>query len=176
MHRKEVTHSNGSYERKSRGWKLADEIGRGKNILWYSHRLTHRKRVTSELHDSYFRLMKIKHLISKIEWGIMWALNYYITQSRRKLRQLSSGQRVWVPVEARCGRESNTRPKGHGALMSWGPEKMLIRYNKESQHPAEWAQGLRLSSPREQERHNVTVITVGSKYYSLYSVSISLSL
>ena len=30
MHRKEVTHSNGSYERKSRGPKLADEMGRGK--------------------------------------------------------------------------------------------------------------------------------------------------
>ena len=30
MHRKEVTHSNGSYERKSCGWKLADEMGRGK--------------------------------------------------------------------------------------------------------------------------------------------------
>ena len=29
MHRKEVTHSNGSYERKSRGQKLADEMGRG---------------------------------------------------------------------------------------------------------------------------------------------------
>ena len=29
MHRKEVTHSNGSYERKSRGRKLADEMGRG---------------------------------------------------------------------------------------------------------------------------------------------------
>ena len=29
MHRKGVTHSNGSYERKSRGWKLADEMGRG---------------------------------------------------------------------------------------------------------------------------------------------------
>ena len=27
MHRKEVTHSNGSYERKSRGRKLADEMG-----------------------------------------------------------------------------------------------------------------------------------------------------
>ena len=30
MHRKEVTHSNGSYERKSRGWKLADAMGRAK--------------------------------------------------------------------------------------------------------------------------------------------------
>ena len=30
MHRKEVTHSNGSYERKLCGRKLADEMGRGK--------------------------------------------------------------------------------------------------------------------------------------------------
>ena len=30
MHRMEVTHSDGSYERKSRGQKLADEMGRGK--------------------------------------------------------------------------------------------------------------------------------------------------
>ena len=30
MHRKEVTHSDGSYERKSHGQKLADEMGQGK--------------------------------------------------------------------------------------------------------------------------------------------------
>ena len=58
------------------------------------------------------------------------------------------------PVGERCGRESHTRPKGLGALMSWGPEKMLIRCRKESHHPAEWPLGLRLSSPGEQERHN----------------------
>ena len=87
MHRKEVTHSNGSYERKSRGRKLADEMGRGKKFPWYTHRLTYRKRVTCELHDSYFRLMTIKHAISKIEWAIEWALNYYITQSRQKSSQ-----------------------------------------------------------------------------------------
>ena len=44
------------------------------------YRLMHRKRVTSELHDSYFRLMTIKHSISKIQWAIVWALNYYLTQ------------------------------------------------------------------------------------------------
>ena len=66
-HRKEGTHSNGSYERKSRGWKLADEMGRGKKkIPLYSHRLTHRKRVTSELHDSYFRSMTITQAIPKV--------------------------------------------------------------------------------------------------------------
>ena len=67
MHRKEVTHSNGSYERKSRGRKLADEMGRGKRKFpLYSHRLTHRKRVTSELHDRYFRSMTITQAIPKI--------------------------------------------------------------------------------------------------------------
>ena len=135
----------------------------------------HQKRVTSELHDSYFDLMTIKHSISKIEW----ASNDYITQ-------LS-----WVPVPVEfdtqgaswvadswkrnvVGKATSGR-RGPWALMSWGPEKMLIRCSKESQHPAEWALGLQLSSSLEQERHNVTVITVGSKYYSLCSVSSSLS-
>ena len=66
MHRKEVTHSGGSYERKSRGRKLTDEMGRGKKkIPLYSHRLTHRKRVASELDDSYFRSMTITQAIPK---------------------------------------------------------------------------------------------------------------
>ena len=95
MHRKEVTHSNGSYERKSRGRKLADEMGRGKKFPWYTHRLMHPKRVTCELHDSYFHLMTIKHAISKIEWAIKWAWNCYITQ----LSSGSSSVACWVAVE-----------------------------------------------------------------------------
>ena len=66
MHRKEMTHSNGSYERKWRGRKSADEMGRGKIFPWYTHRLMHWKRVTCELHESYFRLMTIKHAIPKL--------------------------------------------------------------------------------------------------------------
>ena len=87
MRREEVTHSNGSYERKSRGQKLANEMGRGKKFPWYTHRLTHRKRVICELHDSYFRLMTIKHAISKIEWAIEWTLNYYITAVAEELEK-----------------------------------------------------------------------------------------
>ena len=34
----------------------------------------HRERVTSELHDRYFRLMTIKHAIPNIEWAIEWAI------------------------------------------------------------------------------------------------------
>ena len=90
MHRKEVIHSNGSYERKLHGRKLADEMGRAKKIPMVHYRVMHRKRVTSELYDSYFRLMTIKHSISKIEW----ASNDYIIQ-------LSSAQRVRVPVKWR---------------------------------------------------------------------------
>ena len=52
-----------------------DRVGRLRLIIWDKvkvplchYRVMHRKRVTSELHDSYFRLMTIKHSISKIEW------------------------------------------------------------------------------------------------------------
>ena len=51
------------------GRKLADEMGRAKKIPMVYYRVMHRKRVTSELHDSYFRLMTIKHSISNIEWA-----------------------------------------------------------------------------------------------------------
>ena len=66
----------------------------------------HRKRVTSELHDSYFRLMMIKHSISKV----VWALNYYLTQLSSGCQ--SSCQQTPRELETRCGRESHTRPRG----------------------------------------------------------------
>ena len=100
MHRKEVTHSDGNYEEKSRRWTWITKWDKVK-FPWYTHILIHRKRVTSELHDSYFRLMTIKYAIPKIEgaiewaiegaieWAIEgaieWALNYYITQSRQEV-------------------------------------------------------------------------------------------
>ena len=106
MHRKEVIHSNGSYERKSRGRKLADEMGRARKIPMVHYRVMHRKRVTSELHDSYFRLMTIKHSISKIEW----ASNDYIIQLSSTCQ--GSCQESSRQLETRCGRESRTRPRG----------------------------------------------------------------
>ena len=109
--------------------------------MWRSHcatTLIHRKRVTSELYDSYFRLMTIKHSISKIQWAIVWALNYYIIELSWVPKQLPG---EFQTVETRCGKEGHTRPRGpSGTPMEWTP-----------------ASG-------EQERHNVTVITVGSKY------------
>ena len=64
----------------------------------------------------------------------------------------SSCQKGSRQLETRCGKESHTRQRGpSGPPMKWTP-----------------ASG-------EQERHNVTVITVGSRNYSLCSVSSSLS-
>ena len=134
-----------------------DRVGGLRFIIWdkvkvplCQYRLMHRKRVTSELHDIFFRLMTIKHSISKIQWAIVWALNYYLTQLSSSPR--SSCQEGSRQLETRCGREDHTRPRGpSGTPMEWTP-----------------ASG-------EQERHNVTVITVGSKNYSLCSVSSSLT-
>ena len=169
MHRKKVTHSNGSYERKSRGRKLADEMGRAKKFPLYT-----------------------------TEWctGREWPLNCMTVISawwRLNIRfQRSSGRRTIIynsvefdePVEVASRvptswrrdvvRKAASGWRGLWALMSWGPEKLLIRCRKESHHPAEWPLDLRLSI-KEQERHNVTAISLESKYYSLCSVSSSLS-
>ena len=174
MHRKEVTHSNGSYERISRGRKLADEMGRAKKFPWYTHRLMHQKRVTSELHDSYFRLMTIKHSISKIEWVIEWALNYYITQSRHS----SSGSCSRVGGGDRRDVAGKATPDWRGPRepwLNWGPEKMPIRCSKESQHPAEWTSGPPVEHQENENDTTLTAVSLVSKYYSFCSVSSSLS-
>ena len=134
----------------------------------------HRKRVTSELHDSYFRLMTIKYPISKIQWAIMWALNYYLTQLSSGCQ--SSCQQTSRELETRCGRESHTRPRGSSETPDGvrGPEKMLIRCHKESQHPAVNPKTSGWASKRTRKTqcdgHNS-----GVKIWSLCSVSSILS-
>ena len=120
----------------------------------------HRKRVTSELHDSYFRLMTIKHAIPKTEWAIEWALNYYITLSRQL--EISWSKRRDVVGKATPGRRG---PRGH--LMSWGPEKLLIRCGRESQHLAEsWAPGPPVEHQENEKYTTPMAIRVGSIYCS----------
>ena len=91
---------------------LADNMEQGK-IPRYSHRLMHRKRVTCELHDNYFRLMTIKHAIPKIEWAIELLYNLEKTGS----------QLVWRPV-------IETRPVG---------DKMRQRKPASSRELGPWA-------------------------------------
>ena len=107
-------------------------------------------------------LMTIKHSITKIEWAIVWALNYYITQSRRKSR--GSWVRRAVAVELKIGRsyrrdvvgKATSGRRGLWALMNWGPEKMLIRCRKESHHPAVWGQNITVSVRSPAPSHSKT--------------------
>ena len=137
-----------------------DRVGGLRLIIWNKvkvplchYRVMHRKRVTSELHDSYFHLMTIKHSISKIEW----APNDYITElsstaRKKQLSELKIG-RSWRREVVRKATPGRRGPRE--GLMNWGPEKMLIRCSKESQHPAEWTPGLPLSirRTRKTQRH-----------------------
>ena len=84
MHRKEMTHSEDSGSDTFQ-WPVIerDRVDGLRLIIWDKmkvplchYSVMHRKRVTSELRDSNFHLMTIKHSISKIEW----ASNDYITQ------------------------------------------------------------------------------------------------
>ena len=98
----------------------------------YSHKLMHWKRVTCELHDSYFRLIMIKTCHSKdggrgYSFGhlweeIEWTLNYYITQCSGN--SISLGIRE---LEKWCGRENGTQQKGpSGPPIQgiWGSEEL----------------------------------------------------
>ena len=77
----------------------------------YSHRLMHRKRVTCELHDSYFRLMTIKHAIPKIAWAIELLYNSVKTGSQLVSRP--------DPLVTRCGRESHHPAEGALGTPDW---------------------------------------------------------
>ena len=89
----------------------------------YSHKLMHRKRVTCELHDSYFRSMTIKHAIPRTAevthhdgqlWGdIEWAIELLYNSVN------TGSQLVWRLV--------------------WRPDPLVTRCGKGILHPAEWA-------------------------------------
>ena len=145
MHRKEVTHSDGSYERKSRrrAWlKKWDKV----KILWYTHRLMHRKGVTCELHDSYFRLMTIKHAIPKIEWAIELSYNSKWTGSQwvgvrrvrdkmwsrkppdqlvRRCWNVNMSQRGWAPRPS-VEQPRRTRTTHGDVRRGWGGQYVAV--------------------------------------------------
>ena len=85
-----------SNRKRSRGRIKAYDMGQGEGPI-VPLTVMHRKRVTFELHDSHFRLMTIKHSISKIQWAIVWALNYYIIELGWVPKQL--------PVESQTPRD-----------------------------------------------------------------------
>ena len=124
-------------------------MGQGK-IPWYTHRLMHRKRVTCELHESYFHLMTIKHAIPKIEWAIELLYNSVYTGS-----QWVGDQMSWREdeLERRCGRESH-HPAERGP---WDPrlsfgDQLVRRCWNENMFQGSWAP----RPPVEQSRRTRT--------------------
>ena len=127
------------------------------------YRVMHRKRMTCELYDSYFRLMTIKHSISKIEWAIVWAIvellyNAVKTKVRWQLEFDGKWQLSWRRSRRDVVGKTTSGGRGLWALMNWGPEKMLIRCSKESQHPAEWTP----RPPVEHQEKRTTTLTAMS--------------
>ena len=140
-----------------------DEV---KKIPLYSHRLTHRKRVTSELHDSYFRSMTITQAIPKIA---------EVTHPGRQISEevAEAWRRFHIPAWEFEGNIRPTNRTEEDKQFSWS--RRGARCSGESQHPGEWTPGLRLSSHGERERHNADGHNLRVKIFQLYSVSSSLS-
>ena len=167
MHRKEVTHSNCSYERKSRGRKLADEMGRGKKKkTLYSYRLTHRKRVTSELHDSYFRSMTITQAIPKI---------VVVTHPDRQISEeiAEAWRRVHITTWEFEGniRPTNWTEGGQASRVGAGAGRGVVRKASTQQSGLQCSSWAALENEKDT---TLTAIILGSKYL-LCSVSSSLS-
>ena len=132
-----------------------DEV---KKIPLYSHRLTHRKRMTSELHDSYFRSMTITQAIPKIA-----EVTHPDCQISEEIAE------AWRRVHIIAWEfEGNIRPTNwtEGGQMSWVELEGETSCSKESQNSAEWTPGLRLSSHGERERHNADGHNFGVKIFS----------
>ena len=90
-----------------------------KKFPWYTHRLMPRKRVTSELHDSYSRLMTIKHSISKIEW----ASNDYIIQLISTSQASGVASRVPDSWRGVVGKATPDRGGASGTPMEFGVQR-----------------------------------------------------
>ena len=99
----------------------------------------HRKRVTSELHDSYFRLMTIKTFDFKDPVG-----------DRVGVELLYN----WVELGAKAAASRIPDSQKPDVVGKATPDRGVL-----GKPPMELT-----PTSREQERHNVTVITVGSKY------------
>ena len=159
MHLKEVTHSNGSYDRKLRGRKLADEMGRGKKIpmvhswtdapeesdLWTAWQLF-------PLDDDQTRDFE-----DRVGDWVDAELLYNSVKTEVKTVAVTVGEGVIDEVWS--GKPH--QPKGLRALMIWGLEKMLIRCSKESHQPAEWTPGPPVEHREKEKDTTLKAIRMG---------------
>ena len=112
-------------------------------------RLMNRKRVTCELHDSYFRSMVIEHAIPKIE------LEIELGKDRKSVSYNS--------VKT-------------GSQLVWRSEPLVARCGRGSQHPTEWAPGSPVEQHQENGKETLMAIRLGVNMLQFCSVSNPLSL
>ena len=131
-------------------------MGQGKSPR-YTHRLMHRKRVTSERHDSYFHLMTIKHAIPKTEWAIELLYNSVKTGSHRSQRQDVIG-------EATPGQRGPRDPNGVGDQRSWRQDVVEKSSTQQKAEPL----GLRLSIRRTRTTHGYVLRGWWGQYVAVF--------
>ena len=123
----------------------------------YSHRLMHRKRVTCELHDSYYRAMTIKHGIPKTA------------------EVMHSDGQLWGDIEWVIELLYNSLKTG--SQLALGDQKSCRNdaVEKASTQQRAGPLGRRLSCTRVRERNAVMANRVGVNMLQFCSVSNSLS-
>ena len=87
--------------------------------------------------------MDVELLYNSVKTDVRVAVGVGRCYRRDVVRKATSGRRVLV------------------TLMSWGPEKLLIRCSKESHHPAEWASGPPVEHQENEKDTTLTAISVG---------------
>ena len=125
-------------------------------IARYSHKLMHWKRVTCELHDSYFRSMTIKHAIP------------------RTAEVTHPNGQLWGDTEWAIELLYNSVKTGSQLVLetrSWRKDMVEKASTQQKAGPL----GLRLSNPGERERQTLMAIKVGVNILKFCSVSNSLS-
>ena len=129
-----------------------------KKIPLYSHRLTHRKRVTSELHDSYFRSMTIIQAIPKI---------VEVTHPDRQISEEIA--EAWRRVHI-----TTWEFEGNIRLTNWGQLRQASRVGdgvgrdvvRKASTQQCGLQGSGWATLENEKDTTLTAITLGSKYFS----------
>ena len=126
--------------------RLADNMGQCK-IPRYTHKLMHPKKVTCELHDSYFRLMTIKHAIP------------------RTAEMTHPGGKSWGDIEWAIELLYNSvKSVSFGVLETrWWQDAVERKTSTQRKEPP----GLRLSNPGERERLNADGYKSGGQYVAV---------
>ena len=165
MHRKEVTHSNGSYEWKSRRW--------ARLIIWDKVKVPLQSDAPEEsdlLTAWQLFLLDDSQTCHSKDWvGDREGDELLYNSVKTEVRQLEIRRSYRRDV---IGKATSGR-RGIGALMSWGPEKLLIRCSRSPSRVGLLASGW--AALENKKDTTLTAIRVGVNILQFCGVSNSLS-